>query len=128
MDVLRRGIAVVCLLGVANSEHCSGVSSPFRCRPCTAAVRGYCVATPFGRHGETLHGRRVLDSPCRHSGGHCGGSCGGSREYQATADRGGMFPDAGTHAIYATTSVESGTVLAVVVADGIVAKRADRGG
>ena len=64
-----------------------------------------------------------------HSGGHCGGSCGGSREYQATADGSGMFPDAGTHAIYAMTGVDSRTVLAVVVvADGIVARRADRGG
>ena len=33
-----------------------------------------------------------------------GGSCGVSREYQAAANRRSMFPDAGTHAIHATTS------------------------
>ena len=59
-------------------------------------------------------GRRVLDNLCRHSGGHCGGSCGGSREYQSTADRCGMFPDAGTHVISRTTSERKAAVTGAV--------------
>ena len=43
-----------------------------------------------------------------------GGSCGGSREYQAAADRRSMFPDAGTHAIYATTSDQEAAVTGAV--------------
>ena len=111
--VLTANVELVfsCLTSCSSSSRCFAVEL----HPCTAAVRGYC-------------GRRVLDSPCRRSGGHCGGSCGDSRENQATADRGGMFADAGTRAIYATTGVESGTELAEVVADSTVARRADRGG